>query len=44
VAAQAAPHRQQAPSWRAIGARQERHSRGKCRSRMARVSAPCGWR
>jgi hypothetical protein len=32
------PHRQQASSWRAIGARQERHTRGKCRSRMTQRS------
>jgi hypothetical protein len=34
------PQRQHASSWRAIGAAQERHKRGKCRSRMAQRSFP----
>ena len=32
------PQRQHAFSWRAIGARQEPHTRGKCRSRMTQDS------
>ena len=35
---QAAPQRQQVSSWRAIGASQVRHKRGKCRSRMIQRS------
>ena len=35
-----APQRQHAPSWRAIGARQEWHNRATCRSRMAQRSFP----
>ena len=34
------PQRQHASSWRAIGASQERHKRGKCRSRMEQRSFP----
>ena len=35
------PQRQHASSWRAIGAWQERHRRGKCRSRMTQLSFVC---
>jgi hypothetical protein len=35
-----APQRQQPFSWRAIGALQEPHTRGKCRSRIAQRSFP----
>jgi hypothetical protein len=34
------PQRQHESSWRAIGARQERHRRGTCRSLMAQRSCP----
>ena len=38
--AHGAPQRQHPSSWRAIGAWQERHKRGRCRSRMAQRSFP----
>jgi len=40
--AHGAPQRQHPSSWRAIGAWQERHKRGTCRSRMAQRSFPSG--
>jgi hypothetical protein len=35
------PQRQHVSSWRAIGARHERHTRGKCRSRIPQRSVVC---